>query len=441
MRAKKNKIKNAGSGVILPLAVIIVLVLSMIGVGLIQLGQNARIQVVNNIAVLSARQAADAGMEHAINYIISEWNTATDKDAWLADWNDPDGLLVGHTLAAPITLSDTFGNAEFDYTINKGTRERGFQITSTGTAAGASRIVYASVVLKSSLFGIGAKEDIYIWPNWIIGTVPDDGDFAIQTNSIESAAITLKPNLVIPGDVVVGPGGDINVSIDYRPNKVDIDGETRASEDYIDFPPVYVPEYLSNLEFTEPNIDAEDPTKAYIYNNIKLDNLEFGTGVLQNTETLYIQGDVEIFVDGETYLNPDSNITVLEGSSMILYLGGNMLVMPGSSINYGLTPPESDEEIIIAAESISIIGTVAADGTANCTYIEFRPHNDFYGVIYAPDAFLKVAPDGDIYGAIVGGMEIELLPGGTFMYIPSLIDLPNVEVLYMGVKHGSWYEE
>ena len=117
-----------------------------------------------------------------------------------------------------------------------------------------------------------------------------------------------------------------------------------------------------------------------------------------------------------------------------------MQAEPGSEITYA-GPPITDAEIIKAAESISIKGTVTSDGTPLCTNIELKPDNNFYGTIYAPDASMQLEPGGDFYGAIVGAGTIELKPGGTFMFIPSLVDLLDVEVLYMGIKKGSWWEE
>ena len=47
---------------------------------------------------------------------------------------------------------------------------------------------------------------------------------------------------------------------------------------------------------------------------------------------------------------------------------------------------------------------------------------------------------GDFYGAFVGDSSI-IRNSGNFVYIKSLYDLDDVEVLYMGIKRGSWWEE
>ena len=99
------------------------------------------------------------------------------------------------------------------------------------------------------------------------------------------------------------------------------------------------------------------------------------------------------------------------------------------------------QPIIDAASRISIKGTVAPDGTPLCEEINFQPRGDFYGTIYAPDAEINMQPNGDFYGAIVGGHSINMQPGGSYYFIPSLLDTHDIEILYMGIKHGSWWEE
>ncbi len=435
---------NKGSALVM--AVAVVLVLALIGTGLIQLGRNARSQVVRNLAVISAREAADAGIEHAVRFMTESWNEADPSD-WLASWDD----VTGETEAVafgPVSLNDTFGGAIFSYTINKGTQTKGYQIISTGTAAGKTKTVRAAVVLRSAFFGVGAKENIEIFPNTELGTVPDGEIFVVQTNSIETSSIELKTGITIPGDVVCGPSGDPSVVIDTA-NNVTIEGESRAAEDYIIFPPVYVPTELSGLPFGTPTTDPCDSSVAYISGDMKLDELQLASGILAGVNTVYIQGnpavndgEVSILVDGFTLLRPGSQIIVTKDSSMILYLGGDMDVRPGADIIYGDTPHVTDAEIIEAASSISIRGTVDPDGIPLCTEIQFFPQSDFYGSIYAPDAApLYIAPNGDFYGAIVGSNDITLQPGGTFMFIPSLASVNDKDTLYMGVKSGSWWEE
>jgi len=432
----------------LVIAVVIVVVLALIGLGLTRLGLNARLQAVKDVLQISARSAADAGIEHAVRWMIDSWNAATDKPTWVyttwydaTEWTDPaiPATDIGYSLPAPVDMGDTFGDATFTYNIYKGTRPNGYQVVSTGTAAGVTRTVHAAVVLRSVFFGVGAKEEIYISPGEDFSTVPADETVKIWTNDPgdeKNPAVILKPGTYIPGDVIIGPGGDPDIGIDYAPN-VTITGDAKPAEDEIPFPPVYPPDPpLPADSWTIPD-EVNEPNAAYISGDIELNGLTL-TGVIN---TLNIEGDVEIFVNGDTYLGTNTKLIVTDGSSLILKLGGNLMVMPGSYIIYGATPHVTDDEIIEAAKAISIKGTVALDGTPLCTAIDFKPDGDFYGTIYAPDASLYIASGGDFYGAIVGGLDITLKPVGSFVYIPSLVDINDVEVLFMGIKHGSWWEE
>lgn len=448
---KRKKRKKQQPGVVLVLAVTMVVILTLLGVGLIRLGLNARMQGIKDVKQISARAAADAGIEHAVRFMIDGWNGTSDKPGWLASWNDatpwPDPATpetaLGHSFG-PVDLSGTYGDASFIYDIYKGTKANGYQIISTGTAGDTTRVVHAAVVLRSVFFGIGAKEDIFLYPNTELGTVPDGDTMVIQTNGTHPNVITLKPNIIVPGDVVSGPGSDPDVAIDLASNSK-IEGDARASEDYIDFPPVYVPAELLSLPFETPEPNATNPKIAHISGDIRLKGLQFKSGVLKGVDTIYIKGDpsinegrVNVFVDGVTDL--DASIIVTEGTSLTLYLGGNLVSGPGAEIIYG-GELVTDTGIIEAAKSISIKGTIAADGTPLCTEIHFQPKGDFYGTIYAPDAAIEMWPVGDFYGAIVGGNSVELKPGGTYMYIPSLVETEDVEVLYMGIKQGSWWED
>jgi hypothetical protein len=61
--------------------------------------------------------------------------------------------------------------------------------------------------------------------------------------------------------------------------------------------------------------------------------------------------------------------------------------------------------------------------------------------MYAPDASIQMWPTGNFYGAVVGGYNVEIKPGGSYIYIPALLDTGDLEVLYVGIKYGSWWEE
>ena len=192
----------------------------------------------------------------------------------------------------------------------------------------------------------------------------------------------------------------------------------------------------------------------YIYGNTRLSNINLGSNVI-----LYIgnpsggSGTIKVYVAGPTNLAPISKIIVNKGYSLELYLGGNMYAAPQSEISYDYDlvpgppytlPQDTDVNgVIETGLSVSILGTsdMSTDpATPLCTSILLQPKDDFYGTIYAPDASLTLKPNGNFYGAVVGGNTIDMYPGEGFVFIPALFDWADVEELYMGIKHGSWWE-
>lgn len=442
MNNKKGKIKNSKRGMVLVIAVIMVLILALLGIGLLHLGKNARLQAVKDVLQISSRSAADAGIEHAVRYMIDSWDANTNKPAWLALWNDPTvwtnpavpATPVNYS-SVPVSLGGTFGNETFTYNIYKGTRPAGYQIISIGTAAAVTRIVHSAVVLRSAFFGIGAKENININVGGNLGTVPVGDTLLVQTNSITSppsGGIMLRQGLNVPGDVICGPGGDTDVAIIEKKNVV-ITGETDAAEDYIPFPSIYPPSLTAGSWTVDPN----DPTKASISSSMQLSSLTVGAP--STVTTLYVTGDIDIYSTGNVLLSSGANLIVTAGSSLTLYLGSSLDAKNGAYITYEGVPmnpdPVVDEALIIeAAKAISI------KGTDTCTSVNLYNSGSFYGAVYAPEAAIDIDNGAGFYGA-ASGRSVNIRNSGVYMYVPSLFDFPDVEVLYMGVKHGSWWEE
>jgi type II secretory pathway pseudopilin PulG len=437
MNGKKGEIKNGRQGMVLVIAVVIIMILVIIGTGLLQLGRNARLQAVKDVLQISARSAADAGIEHAVRYMINSWNAATNKTDWLALWEDPNAATPNYSFG-PASLPDTFGNAAFTYNIYKGTRATGYGIVSTGTAGRVTRTVHAATILKSTYFGIGAKENINVNVGAGLGTIPVGDTLVIQTNSTTSppsGGIVLRNGLNVPGDVICGPGGDTDIAIVEKKDVV-ITGDVNDAEDYIPFPPIHPPD--PPLPAGSWIVNPNDPTKATISSDMQLSSLTVGSP--QTVTTLYITGDdIDIYVTGNVLLSSGANLIVTKNSELTLYLGSSLDVKNGSYITYEGTPanpdPVTDEALIIeAAKAISI------KGTDTCQSVKLYNSGNFYGAVYAPEAGVEIGNTAGFYG-VACGETIDIKNSGVFMYIPSLYDFPDVEVLYMGIKRGSWWEE
>ena len=95
MKTKTGHREKCKSGSMLALAIMIVVVLAIVGAALIRMGGDARIQSIRDVQQISARSAADAGIEHAVRYMIDSWNSSTNKSDWVnniwydaTDWTD-----------------------------------------------------------------------------------------------------------------------------------------------------------------------------------------------------------------------------------------------------------------------------------------------------------------------------------------------------------------
>ena len=445
METKRTKGKRNNRGIMLPLAVIMVVILALVGVGLIRLGLNARTQAVKDVLQMSARSAADAGIEEAARYLVNWWNHSSTRS-----YDAVDALIgEGGISSGVVQLTDTYGEASFVYTIGKRVDLISIaDITSTGTAGNVTRTVHAKLGLRSEYDSIGVKNSIDIGVGGGLYTLPPGGEFTIQTNSTESppgGGVTLRNGLIVPGDVLCGPGGDTDEVIVEKHNVV-IEGIADEAPEYMEFfaksPPAYIRGVDIPIDETDPNIlvfagngewvgplniglTAGDPVRLKIDGN---------NGVDANGQVI----PLDIFIDGDIILGSIAELIVTTGSRVNLYLGGSLEAKNGSSITYekivGIeNPPQAD--IIEAAKSLKLFGT------DTCNSIILKNSGDFYGAIDAPDAYVEIRNSGDLYGAIMGGMDLKIFNSGDFYFVSELYEFLEIETLFMGIIPGSWWEE
>ncbi len=395
---KKSQSNKSGS--VLPLAVVIVLILFFIGMGITKLGLYSRLQTIRSVANITAREAADAGLTRA-KYLMRK-----KLDDEKPNWNNS-------------TLSDISGsdvplpncNATYSYDVN-GDPNSGFVINSTGKCGSAQKTVHCRLVTKSSFCGIGVKQGIVLGSDINLGTVQPGGELVIRTNSTDSGAITLKPNVTVPGDAVIGPGGNPDTGISIGSGS-QVLGDKYAGAEIMSFPSVTVPTWLTSLPATA-TVPAE------VSGNVRFNGLTLG-----NSQELKVTGaNTNIYVDGELKLNNGAKITVMPGTSAILYLNGNLVGQNGDGIN-NLTD-DSTKFILYA--------------TDNCTNIALKNASALYGAIYAPNAKLIIYNSGNLIGAYVGNESVEIKNSGTFLFDMNLLNtFANDPQAYFAV--GWWWED
>ncbi len=392
----KSRINQKGS--ILPLAVVMIVILAIIGLGLIRLGLNARLLAIHETSKLAARAAADAGLSQAMQLMRA-------KDANELIWDN--STLPPTTTAAFTNIS--YHNAGYTCDVN-GDPNSGWQINSTGTAGNATKTVHCKLVPKSLWFGIGVKKGINVKLAAAFGTVPvAGGDFKLATNSTTPDSIALKAGVTIPGDIVVGPGGNPDTVISQKSTTI-ITGTTYPSETSMQFPSVIVPADLLAL------------TPTAVYDPCISGNIRYNGWNLSGLTT--VVGNTTIFVDGKMTMGNGAELYMAPGSSLTVYLNGNM----EDKNSAGITNATNDATKFLLY------------ATDNCTQVDLKAKTDFYGAVYAPNATLTIYNNGNLYGAYIGNQNVEMKNSGGFYFDTRLLSVfMNDQQHYLGIER--WWED
>jgi Tfp pilus assembly protein PilX len=404
MEKTKKKRSRRTCGAILVLAIVMVIILALLGIVMVRLGGMARVRSAHGTTDISARSAADAGLTQALRLMNNKLRV---ESAW-------DNSTLPQAADTPLPHSD----GQFSYKV-EGTQKAGFRVVSKGKCAFSERNVLARLSIETLWFGIGVKEDVDIMSKTNFVTIPAGSGFTIRTNSIADGAISLYPNTSVPGDVIIGPGGDPATSIDVKSSSI-IAGDSYAAEEEIDFPDVVVPTLpyvglLPPVEPNDPNLITLTAADSGIYDFITL--TEF-------MKLHIVQGDVVLYVTDKVRLHNSSEIRILEGASLKLYLGDDMWADNGSRI--------ITEGHLVTGTRLKIFGT------NTCTEIILKNSGDLAAAIYAPYAELTIMNSGAVYGALTGN-RLEMKNSGEFYFDTRLLEYGiDVPAMYTVDR---WWEE
>ena len=144
---------------------------------------------------------------------------------------------------------------------------------------------------------------------------------------------------------------------------------------------ITVANYLLSLHSEGNLIGGTTITTA----SAKYDTINVG-----NSEIVTIDGAVTLYVIGDVILDNSAEIRIVDSNtnpnaSLTLYLGGNLLMQNGGTIN-NLTKNPAKLKIY---------------GLDSCTSISFKNSGNFYGAIYAPAADVHQYNSVQLSGAIV----------------------------------------
>ena len=401
-----KRLKSQETGAALCLMVVAVILLTLTGMALLNLGLQTRISAIRTAQGMQARWSADAGLIKAVVEMNKKLTAKT--------WSD--------TSMPAVTNEVLFqSDQSFSYQVDKDGGGN-YTVTSTGIVGPAIKRVYATMRLKG-LFdsAILVKDRISLMPNTLVtgynsqDATDTDFDLKIGTTSTAAGRIPIGPGTVVEADVFVGVGGDPKTVIGAGGT---ITGQKYTLHEELDFPvitPPSLPYIGTALSATSATITL-DPTGSGTYTGISLSQ----TGIVEIKG-----GDVVLYITGNIDMGNGCEVIVRPGSSLTLYVDGN--ISADNSVGFNNQAGNVRDFQLFAT------GTSAQ-------LFNMKAKSSIFGTIYAPDVDITLYPSVEMRGAIVG-KNVTFKSGGTFYYDEALRD--NVSIDDMGARFivKRWREE
>jgi hypothetical protein len=237
------------------------------------------------------------------------------------------------------------------------------------------------------------------------GNVGSEGD--IGTNSGDFSAIYMDNSADLAGDAVSGYESDPDSVIITDPG-ANIDGEKRALPVEIEFPPINPPEGLTPVgDYSMSGTDS-----------IFLSG-QYGSFTMEANSVVTIEADVILYITGDFYMDQNSRLDIADGASLQIIMGGGSFEMDQTSTMNNLS---HDPTKFVLFGTPSFTGDIYIDQSS-----------EFYGAIYAPNAFVELDQADGFYGAIIS-KEILFDQDTVLHYDKALEDLeilPSMGSLYL----------
>jgi len=403
MAGKKKFPKLTKRGSIMALVLFAIVLLLLSGVGVLSIGQTARIFSIRTSAEIAAFSAADTGITKAVWAINTKLQTG--------------GTWDKHYLE------------EVDFVRSASWKEGDYVIRSFGACGAARKVIYAIVGLEGPCdTGVLVRDSITLKA----GTLVDGRDSSDPTNldvEVEIGTLSTDPDKVIlnngvtvDGNILVGIGGDPSTVIK------DLGAETGIHypmTEQPDLPYIYPPAGLTDWrEAIEAKGDTVSFTAANsgIYTGIDLTQLGIDKpGILEITS-----GDVVLHITGDINMGVRCEIIIQDGATLNLYVDGDIGAGTESGFkNYG-TPP-----------SLKIWGNWRGGVEVEQDW-QLNAKSTCFGQIYAPAADVTINNSGDLFGAFTANSFLMMNDGNLF-YDGALRDV-NADDEGVRFVLKRWYE-
>lgn len=405
----KKLLRKKERGSAIPLAVVAVLILLAMGTGLLSMGLNSRTFATRSTSDITARCAADAGLTMALFQMNQKLNAQP--------WSES-------TLPRSIDESLPYCDATFSYAVT-GDLVNGYRVTSIGRSDQAQRTVSATLELRGLFeYAILTKETLILKPDTLVDgynsqdPLDTDVDVEISTQSTADSSVILNAGVIVDGDITVGVGGDPETGIKDLGATTGDQLSAIMEEPLPLITPPALPDMGTNIIATGETVTLT-PADSGQYDNIFIKNVDTA-GVVEISG-----GDVVLYITGDIELGESSELVVKDGSSLTVYIDGDIHCRTNSGINAEF-PPEDPTKF-------QLYGTSETQ-----QFFDIKAKSDWSGTIYAPNADVILYAKGDFYGSIVSN-TFELKSGGNYYYDEALRE---VQVGDLGVRFvvKRWYE-
>jgi hypothetical protein len=379
-RKKLLQSKRKGSAIALMMVALVVLLVT--GVGLLSMGLRSRVFALRTASEIAARCAADAGLTKA----IFEMN----QNLKVIPWSDSN---------LPQVTNETLANCDalFSYTI-AGSDSGGYTVESIGSYGQAERKVRSTLRLRG-LFdsAILVEETITLKMGTIVdgydSSNPDPLDVPVQiaTTSAEPGSIDLG-GATVDGEALVGVSG-------YFP---------------VVSPPA-LPDMGADL-YAKSTTLTIGPEQSGKYTGVEI-LMGAVPGILEIDG-----GDVVLYVTGSIYLGQSCEMRIKAGSTLTLYLEGDLSAGNSSGVNNETQDPAA----------------FVLYGTGEDQTFELKAKTEWYGAIYAPNADVTIKAGSTIAGAFVCS-NFSSTGGSLILYDEALRDVTTTDVGVLFVV-DRWFE-
>lgn len=339
--------RPAGSGLVLVIVLVIMAILAITGMGLLSLSLDGYRRAIHVSDEVAARSAAEAGVARAL-FAMKSYN----------------GVDLPSATNEPVPEC----GGTFSYAVTLGSPD-GYVVDAAGIAGNATKTVRARLMEQNLFCGIAVRQSAVIATSARV--LPEAGSHEPQlaTNSTTAGAVNLDASTIaFQGDVVVGPGGDPAAVV---VGEQVVSGMLSAAARVMNFPAVTPP---VDLPFRGEIKGTTTVTENGRYDRIRL----IGTA-----KTLTVQGHVTLYVTGDVELRNFSKITVTQGSSLVLYVGGDITIQHGALMR---DVDHDPTQVLIL-------------GTNSCTQIDLLDGVLLYVGLYAPAANVHLRTSAEIHGA------------------------------------------